>query len=575
VDHFHRSDRGPVVALVLLCLVLFGLTLGAHDFWEPDEPEYALVARTMAERGDWVVPWQGGEWFADKPPLLFWSVLATTGGGAAFEGDAAWAPLLARLPSAMAALLLVLSLYFFAAPVCGRRAAFLSGVVLATTVGFAQKARWLQPDLLFAAFVGMALMAFLAADRAPRSRPSGKGLIAGWLCLGLAWLAKGPLAVVLVALAMAGHLRLRPEGSTKRWFATPAHAAGAVLFLALVVPWYGLLWSRLGPEEAKAFLGHHFLFENVGRVVSATTHRQPPWYYLTRLPVEFLPWTGVLVAALVWGVRQARRGFSLERTALAWAALMVLALSLVSSKQGKYLLPAYAPLALLCGAWLDGPAFRNPMARRTRVAVGFGAGVLVLAGATAALAAFVPHPRLEEVPGLALALVPGGLLLALGGAVALTRLLLLADARRSAMDVGAALALGGAALLLGVMPRLDPGKSARLFCEDALAVMPADGEVAQFGAWRSAYPYFLRRDTANLRFPRTYGDRDREGRRKAVGQAREATHRFLDRPGRGFLVTREGYWRRDMDADLKARLEEEPLVRRDIGGKTIVLLGER
>src|SRR5260370_215325 len=50
--------------------------LGSLPLVGPDEPRYAEVAREMFVRGDFVTPTLGGfPWF-EKPPLLYWMMVA-------------------------------------------------------------------------------------------------------------------------------------------------------------------------------------------------------------------------------------------------------------------------------------------------------------------------------------------------------------------------------------------------------------------------------------------------------------------------------------------------------------------
>ncbi len=577
---FFLRDRGPVAALLALCALLYLPGLGARDFWEPDEPEFALLARTMAERGDWVVPWQNGASYAEKPPLLYWATILATGGGRAFEGDAAWAPFLARLPSAAAATALVLGLYLFARRPHGRRAAFLAALVLATAGRFAWQARFLQTDMLFTAAAAGAVMLFLAADRAEGPRPAGGLLVAAWVLLALSVLAKGPLGPVLAAAALVPHLVLGGAARARRALGTPAHLAGLLLFAAVAVPWYLLVRDRLGPVEGPEFLRQNLVEQNLGRTADSYSHAQPPWYYLLTLPGDFGPWTPLLVVALAWTVRRCvREKHPDARLVMAWFLPAFLLLSFVSSKQGKYLLPLFPPLALAVGLWLDGPATRDPLRPATRWAVGIPGVLFVLLGiALLGARAFAGLLPLDRFPTGTLAW-PGVVLL-LGGAAATTRLLLLADPARAACDLAITVALALAAFGLRVAPALDPLKSARGFCEAVARLVPPDAALAQFGSYRSAYPFFLRRDTEVLRAGTTEAEdarreADPEARRAAKASATEALRAFLARPGRGFVITQVDYWSKGMTPEARALLEHRPLVRSRVGSKEMVLLAER
>jgi 4-amino-4-deoxy-L-arabinose transferase-like glycosyltransferase len=55
---FSRICRQPwpqIAFLLGFCFVIYLLSLGGWDLWNPDEPRYAQVAREMADGGDWVL----------------------------------------------------------------------------------------------------------------------------------------------------------------------------------------------------------------------------------------------------------------------------------------------------------------------------------------------------------------------------------------------------------------------------------------------------------------------------------------------------------------------------------------
>ena len=66
------SARRDLALLLLAGCVLIGAGLGLRDPWPADEPLHALIARTMLATGNWLIPMVGGDFFQDKPPLLFW-----------------------------------------------------------------------------------------------------------------------------------------------------------------------------------------------------------------------------------------------------------------------------------------------------------------------------------------------------------------------------------------------------------------------------------------------------------------------------------------------------------------------
>ncbi len=95
--HHKRSSCIAAVLIAAATLPQFLLGLGDRNIWIPLEARYALVAREMLETGQWILPHLGGMVYADKPPLLFWSIALLSALG---PGVTEWT---ARLPSALAA----------------------------------------------------------------------------------------------------------------------------------------------------------------------------------------------------------------------------------------------------------------------------------------------------------------------------------------------------------------------------------------------------------------------------------------------------------------------------------------
>ena len=92
--------------LAVAAFYLYGL--GAAPLVGPDEPRYAQVAREMLARHDFVTPTLGGlPWF-EKPPLLYWMMMASYRVFGVSEFSA-------RLGPAICGLLTALFVYWIAA----------------------------------------------------------------------------------------------------------------------------------------------------------------------------------------------------------------------------------------------------------------------------------------------------------------------------------------------------------------------------------------------------------------------------------------------------------------------------
>lgn len=325
-----RAERG----VLLLAAVLFLWFLWGHDFWAPDEPTYAEVAREMLVDGHWLVPHLNGLVYTHKPPLFFWLIALFSAPFGTIP------PFVARLPSALAALGTLMIVMRLSRRWYGAHASAVAGLVLATSVMFWDKARWVQIDSLLCFLIWSALWAFVAF-REGKVDGFRAGLLF-WTASALAVLAKGPIGLVLpLAICL---ITLTWERNLSMWkHFTPI--AGPALFMVICCSWavpasifgapdYSLIGSLRENFVERGFRGLH--------------HPQPFWYYGARIPTFLLPWTGLLPGALflAWNRRQDLG----TRMAFVTVAFVTVFFSLSSEKRDLYALPAFPAFAILMAA---------------------------------------------------------------------------------------------------------------------------------------------------------------------------------------------------------------------------------
>ena len=196
---------------VFICLFT---GLGAFGLVGPDEPRYAWIARAMAENGDWVTPRLYGQPWFEKPILYYWTAAI----GFRLNLQPEWA---ARLPSAFAALAAAVAIgwlgwkHYAGGKKILERPALLAPLIFSTSVAAIGFSRAATPDMLFSAFITLAMTCaagVLRNHRALRAAESTNSITRAretltlaffGAFLGLAVLAKGPAAVLLAGGAMA------------------------------------------------------------------------------------------------------------------------------------------------------------------------------------------------------------------------------------------------------------------------------------------------------------------------------------------------------------------------------------
>jgi len=463
----------PLLLLALVSVLYFS-RLSGTDLKEPNEPTGAQAAREMLQHREWIVPTVNGEPYPDKPPLLFWAICAAS----LPFGDVN--ELSARLPSAVAAATLVLSIYFLTLGVLGPSGAFLGAATLAVSTFFVEQARYVQHDMLLCLGVSVAILALFRLK-------DGEAPAAAWLALAscamtLGILAKGPIGLVLPAMVLA------VDGLAERSFFRRFWALLVAGALALIGPilYYALLTRRNGFEVLETFLFRH----NMERFASGFDHEHAWWFFLTRSPMDLLPGTLLLpAAALIQIDDPGRRRF--HRRLWIWILVPLVFFSFSASKRPVYMLPALPPIALLAGSLLDLLVSRKGGAAARRLAVsGEGAALALLAtaGLAAPLLAWRRAPELFR-PALLLAT------LALAGAVLGGRKLWRGNLPGTHGWLLASLAGVWLTAILWVFPTANAINSPRPFAEEINRRVAPDAPLMTYGLYRfrSGYIFYTRR----------------------------------------------------------------------------------
>jgi 4-amino-4-deoxy-L-arabinose transferase-like glycosyltransferase len=453
-------DLPPRATAVLLALVLalLAFRLGAIPLLGPDEPRYTRVAIEMHRAGEWVTPTLAGEPWLEKPPLYYWLA------GAAFsvlgESEAA-----ARVPSVLAALLLVGATALFGARIYGSSAGLHAGFVAGLSLLPFAYARAASMDMLLAATVTVAVG--LCALRLLGI--AGRGaVVGGAAAAGLATLAKGPLGLLLPALVALGYVALTREWRRLRELAS---WKAALAFALVCAPWYLAILA----DQGRHFLDVFILNHNVQRFTSTVhNHPGPFWYYVPVLLAGLFPWSGLAIPALA---RIHPRASRPDLLVLLWLALPLAFFSLAGSKLPGYILPCVPPLAILTGRAADrligeGDTPGSYLSSRVAGLVGLVLAALV-ATAPAVLLFALREPTWRSAIPLSVWTVAVGLLVS----------------RRIGPDPAGALRLlrvGAAGLLLLVAlvapPIVDHRESGRSLFKGAMG-----RDVLAWGAWRTAW----------------------------------------------------------------------------------------
>src|SRR5690242_16194243 len=184
-------NGGTVVATA--CLVFVLNVASPPRLMDDVDAVQAQIARNMLVSGDWVTARLDGVAYLEKAPLVYWMMAASY----KICGVHDWA---ARLPLALAVVLLCFVTYRFGRWAFGEQAGMFAGIVPATSVGLFLFTRILIPDAMLTLTITGAIWAWLRLLE-PDEEPSQHWAVVMGLCFGGGLLLKGLIAVVFPMLA--------------------------------------------------------------------------------------------------------------------------------------------------------------------------------------------------------------------------------------------------------------------------------------------------------------------------------------------------------------------------------------
>ncbi len=381
-----------------LLLIAFAAVMFLSDIWiykefVRAESYFALGSRLMVEQGDWLTPHAPDEFPLNKPPLTYWLIGISSKLFGANYGSA-------RLPSVLAALAVLLIVYWLAIRLEGIRAGIISVALLASSYLFLSFARMAMSDMLLTLCVTASLACFIIALKDLESR-SRRSVLLGYVALALGVLTKGPVALALVAMPVGLELAVRrSRDDLKRLRLLP----GLILFALIAAPYFFFIYARLGPEPLWFFFFGENIQRFTGQIYGAAG--RPFWYELVAFFSDFAPWS-LLILVGVWFDLRGRRLIESQtratRLLYLWLGCTILLFSLSSFKLDYYLLPAMPAAALIIA-----PVIANAE-KLTRTVRGIVAAFLVLCSVVIVAVAFLSlkaavllsvHSAIRFLPGV-------------------------------------------------------------------------------------------------------------------------------------------------------------------------------
>lgn len=397
------------ILIFIIATITFLPWLGLTPFHTKGEPREAIVALSMLQSGNWILPVSFGIDIPYKPPFLAWCIaFLSLPFGEVNEFTS-------RLPSAIAAIVMAVSLCCF---IQGRTKlssiAPLSALVMISTIEVWRAGMACRVDMVLTAFIFGAMIALY------RYRESGyRGIpIVAILCMTCAVLTKGPIGMILPCLVAGIYGLLRGDRFTPLFL-----RMSAIGFTSLIIPsaYYYSAFLH-GDDEFRELV----IEENIGRMtgnMSYESHVKPVWYNFATVALGMLPYTIIAIfAAFVARYRKSSlsKKFSAIRQAdpltlfAATATLTVFIFYCIpESKRSVYLLPIYPFLSYFTVMLISWLANRKPALVKTYSIIISSVATLASIAAIALICG-APLPdsvRVATLPSIPLAILLVGITL--------------------------------------------------------------------------------------------------------------------------------------------------------------------
>jgi len=335
----------PISRVLLAALAVVAIVVGIDNMERPlanpDEGRYSEISREMAATGDWVTPRLNGLKYFEKPPLQYWASALSF----RLFGENEYT---ARLYIVLAGFSTIALLGFLGKRLWGWDMAIASMMAIACSPYFMALGGIVTLDMGLTLWTTATLFAFIGAEGA-RDRPATqlRWMLCAWAGMALAVLSKGLVGIIFAGAAVFIVMVMRRDIKVlERLHLIP----GLAIFLAIAAPWFVAV-SMANDEFAQFF----FIHEHFARFLTRAHRRvEPWWYFLPIVAAGFLPWMFAMPAAIARAWREEEgRDFQPLRISILWAAFVVAFFSASGSKLPTYVLPAFPPLALVLGRYLQ------------------------------------------------------------------------------------------------------------------------------------------------------------------------------------------------------------------------------
>jgi 4-amino-4-deoxy-L-arabinose transferase-like glycosyltransferase len=315
----------------------------------------------MLQSGDWVTARLDGVPYLEKGAPWYWEIAVSY----LLFGVHDWS---ARVPGALATVLLCWLVARFGEWAFGEEAGLYAGLCIATCVGLFLFTRILIPDCTLTLAITASLFSMLRLLDDTEKPPGDRSIfwpMLFWSSMAVGVLLKGVIAVLFPAAIAVIYLIAIGRFLQRKTWQSFRPVPGLILFMAIAAPWHVLATIRNPPTfdfamhsesgSYRGFFWFYFINEHVLRFLNRryprdydTVPRGLFWVYHL---LWLFPWSFYLPSVFKLKYRPETRASSVRLLAVIWVGVVLIFFS-ISTTQEYYTMPSYPAMALLIGSAL-------------------------------------------------------------------------------------------------------------------------------------------------------------------------------------------------------------------------------
>lgn len=343
----------PTLLVALLAVTVMIPFLGLTEFYSKGEPREAVVAVSILNTDNWILPVNNGGDIPYKPPFFHYCIaLLSLVAGHVSEYTS-------RLPSALSLIMMTMAFFCFVRRRKDTTTGVVTSLLILTAFEVHRAGVACRVDMMLTMFITLALLLMYRwMERGGRGLP-----LWAIVCMSGGVLTKGPVGALLPCMVTGVFMLMRG----KRFLNVSAKMMACGL-LSCIVPalWYVAAYG----EGGQRFLDL-VIEENFGRMtgtMSYESHKHPFTYNFLTMITGWLPYTLLFLMSLFgisWkrymhkpdmrSIREKVLGGDDFHTFVWLSAVLIFVFyCLPSSKRSVYLLPCYPFMAILIAEWMTG-----------------------------------------------------------------------------------------------------------------------------------------------------------------------------------------------------------------------------